>query len=119
MHATTDVTMTKTRQQIDELADAIAVCAARIDAATHQLLKYIREFDLARGWAAQRAQSCAHWLSWRIGCGLGAAMERLGNRCDLHYFPGEVHAFHAFVWRQAARRAWQIQFEFLDDVLAC
>ena len=77
MHAPTDVAETKTRQQIDELADAIAVCAARIDAATHQLLAYIREFDLARGWAAQGAQSCAHWLSWRIGCGLGAAMEKV------------------------------------------
>ncbi len=78
--------MTKTRQQIDELADAIAVCAARIDAATHQLLKYIREFDLARGWAAQRARSCAHWLSWRIGsagelvAGSGPLLRRLGRR---------------------------------------
>ncbi len=77
MHATIDVDKTKTRQQIDELADAIAVCAARIDAATHELLKHIREFDLARGWAAQGAQSCAHWLSWRIGCGLGAAAEKV------------------------------------------
>ena len=68
---------TKTREQIDELADAIAVCAARIDAATHQLLTYIREFDLARGWAAQGAKSCAHWLSWRIGCGLAAAAEKV------------------------------------------
>jgi acetyl esterase len=48
---------------------------------------------------------------------LGAAMDRQGVRCDLHYFPGELHAFHAFVWRPAARKAWEAQFEFLDDVL--
>jgi acetyl esterase len=48
---------------------------------------------------------------------LGAAMEKRGIRCELHYFPGELHAFHAFVWRPSARKAWEAQFEFLDGVL--
>jgi hypothetical protein len=72
-----ETTTTMTREQVDELADAIAVSAARIDAATHTLLTHVRAFDQARGWARQGARSCAHWLSWRIGCGLGAAGEKV------------------------------------------
>ena len=66
-----------TRQDIDRLADAIAIQAARIDAATHRLLSDIRRFDEARGWAMQAAQSCAHWLTWRLGLGMGAAREKV------------------------------------------
>ena len=66
-----------TREQVDQLADSIAVLAARIDAATHQLLTYIRRFDEHKGWARQGAKSCAHWLSWRIGVELPAAREKV------------------------------------------
>ncbi len=62
---------------IDALADDIAETAAHIDAATHRLLVLIREFDRARGWDQQGALSCAHWLSWRIGLGLGPAREKV------------------------------------------
>ncbi len=65
------------RQEVDQLADDIAVLAARIDAATHQLLAHIRRFDEAKGWARQGALSCAHWLSWRIGIDLPAAREKV------------------------------------------
>jgi len=65
------------REQVDQLADDIAVLAARIDAATHQLLTYIRQFDEAKGWARQGAKSCAHWLSWRVGIDLPAAREKV------------------------------------------
>jgi Domain of unknown function (DUF222) len=37
----------------------------------------IREFDRAGGWQHQGALSCAHWLSWRIGLGLGPAREKV------------------------------------------
>ncbi|HKE16302.1 MAG TPA: DUF222 domain-containing protein [Kofleriaceae bacterium] len=63
--------------EIDALADHIAVTAAHIDAATHRLLTLIRDFDRAGGWHRQGALSCAHWLSWRIGLGLGPAREKL------------------------------------------
>src|SRR5262245_51705144 len=65
------------RDEIDALADDIAIAAAHIDAATHGLLTSIRRFDAAGGWAWQGARSCAHWLSWRIGLGLGAAREKV------------------------------------------
>src|SRR5262245_45881944 len=65
------------RDEIDALADDIAIAAAHIDAATHRLLTSIRRFDAAGGWAWQGARSCAHWLSWRIGVGPGAAREKV------------------------------------------
>ncbi len=65
------------RQKIDELAEEIAATAASIDAARHALLTTIRTFDDLKGWAAQGATSCAAWLSWRIGIGLGAAREQV------------------------------------------
>jgi hypothetical protein len=65
------------REEIDALADDIALTAAHLDARTHRLLDGIRRFDAAGGWAWQGARSCAHWLSWRIGVGLGAAREQV------------------------------------------
>lgn len=65
------------RAYIDDLGDKIAICAAHIDSAQHQLLSHIREFDKLKGWSKQGSKSCAHWLSWRIGIGLVAAREKL------------------------------------------
>ncbi len=59
------------------MADDIAEMAAQIDAATYRLLTLIRKFDRAGGWLQQGALSCAHWLSWRIGLGLGPAREKV------------------------------------------
>jgi hypothetical protein len=68
---------TPSMEEIDELADAIAVAAATMDSAMHELLSRIRRFDEQKGWARQGAKSCAHWLSWRIGLGTGAAREKV------------------------------------------
>jgi len=65
------------REEIDRLGDDIAMAAAHIDAATHQLLSSIRRFDESGGWAWQGARSTAHWLNWRIGIGLCAAREQV------------------------------------------
>jgi len=46
---------------------------------------------------------------------LKAALDRLGVPCDARYYPGEVHAFHAMVWRENARRCWHDTFAFLDQ----
>ena len=44
---------------------------------------------------------------------LKAALDRLGTPCDARYYPGEVHAFHALVWRPNARAFWRDTFDFL------
>jgi acetyl esterase len=49
---------------------------------------------------------------------LKAALDRLGAPCEASYYPGEVHAFHAMVWRAEARRCWQETYDFLDRHLA-
>ena len=60
---------------LDLLGNRIAELSARIQAATYELLCYLREFDRQHGWEGFR--SCAHWLNWRTGLDLGAAREKL------------------------------------------
>ena len=62
--------------ELDRLGDEIALLSAHIEAATGRLLDLIREFDARGGWG-NGFRSCAHWLSWRVGVGLGAARERV------------------------------------------
>ena len=57
------------------LGEEIASIAGQVNAATHRLLSCIRRFDAAEGWYRQGAQSCAHWLTWRIGLDPGAARD--------------------------------------------
>ena len=61
--------------QLARLGDRIAELSARIQAATHELLVLIREFDERDGWHG--CLSCAEWLSWRAGLSLGAAREHV------------------------------------------
>lgn len=49
---------------------------------------------------------------------LAAALEKLGGRCAARYYPGEMHAFHAFMFRRHARECWRELFQFLDAELA-
>jgi len=58
------------------LGESIAALAARIHAATYELLVMLAEFDAGRGWNTG-SLSCAHWLHWRIGIDLGAAREKV------------------------------------------
>ena len=60
---------------VEALGDRIADLAARIQAATCELLVLIRQFDERDGW--EGFASCAHWLSWRIGLAPGAAREKV------------------------------------------
>ena len=64
-------------EDLESLGERIAEQAAHIDCALHRLLSDLRTFDRGGGWHAQGARSCAHWLSWRLGWGLGAAREHL------------------------------------------
>ena len=60
----------------DGLGDAIAELAARLHAATYELLVLLREFDERQGWN-NGFFSCAHWLHWRTGIDLGASREKV------------------------------------------
>ncbi len=44
---------------------------------------------------------------------LAAALEQLETPSETHVYPGELHAFHAFVWREQARDFWSRLFDFL------
>jgi hypothetical protein len=68
-------TMDRTAE-LERLGEEIALLSAHIEAATGRLLDLIREFDARGGWGNGFC-SCAHWLSWRVGLGLGAARERI------------------------------------------
>jgi len=59
------------------LGEEIARLAGRVNVATHRLLTCVRLFDVSEGWHRQGAQSCAHWLTWRIGIDPGAAREKV------------------------------------------
>ena len=60
----------------ERMGEEIATLAARIDAATYELLVLIRKFDEQEGWNCGFL-SCAHWLTWRIGLAPNAARERV------------------------------------------
>lgn len=104
------------RAYIDDLGDQIALCAAHIDSAHHQLLTHIRSFDALKGWCKQGAKSCAHWLSWRIGLGMVAAREKVRVAHALASLPeidaalerGELsYAKVRAMTRVADARVWQ------------
>ena len=61
--------------EAEKLGNRIAELAARIQAATYELLVLIREFDAGGAWSG--FASCAVWLSWRTGLAPGAAREHV------------------------------------------
>jgi acetyl esterase len=44
---------------------------------------------------------------------LHAALMRAGAHTEVKYYPGEVHAFHAFVFRERAKECWRDHYDFL------
>jgi acetyl esterase len=44
---------------------------------------------------------------------LAIALEKRRADVEAKYYDGEHHAFHALIWRSAARRCWRDTFEFL------
>jgi acetyl esterase len=49
---------------------------------------------------------------------LQSALRALGVTAEATYYEGEIHAFHAMVWRRAARRCWRDIYGFLDQQLS-
>lgn len=45
---------------------------------------------------------------------MARALGALGATAEARYYPGGIHAFHAFVWRAEARRCWADTYDFLD-----
>jgi acetyl esterase len=49
---------------------------------------------------------------------VGQALERLHVPHEIHYYPGELHAFHALMMRRAARDCWRDKLAFLERELS-
>ena len=47
-----------------------------------------------------------------------AALKKLGALAEAHYYPGEIHAFHALPYRTNARRCWNDAAHFLERHLS-
>jgi acetyl esterase len=43
---------------------------------------------------------------------LAAAVTRHGAAAEARYYPGELHAFHALLWRRSARQCWRDMLAF-------
>ena len=63
--------------ELEQLGERIAEQAAHLDAAMHRFLADLRAFDERGGWHVQGADSCAHWLAWRVGWDLVTGRERV------------------------------------------
>jgi acetyl esterase len=48
---------------------------------------------------------------------LHAALQRLGVPCEVQYFPGEPHAFHALAWRPSAVACWRRSLGWLEQTI--
>ena len=86
--------------RIQKLEDDLCELAAHIDAAMFRWLELLHEFDECQGWAGEGIKSCAHWLNWKCGLGLGAARERLRV----------AHALPALLQTSAAFREGRLSY---------
>jgi acetyl esterase len=48
---------------------------------------------------------------------MAGALSARGVPCDVRYYAGEIHAFHAMVWRALAQQCWRDSFRFVDAQL--
>ena len=78
---------------IDELDHAIVSCAARINAATYDMLLLVRQFDERAGFLRWGLDNCAEWLAWRCDLSLITAKEKLRTAHALKALPAISAAF--------------------------
>ncbi len=71
-----DLEHQRDQEDLKSLAERIIELSARMQVATYYLLDMIREFDERCGWNTGFT-SCAHWLNWRTGLGMGTAREKV------------------------------------------
>jgi hypothetical protein len=109
----------------DELREEVATWAARVAAGEARLLELIGELESRGAWGGVGVLSCAHWLSWRCGMGLGAARERVRVALALRELPLVAARFGegALTWTQvrAITRVCTVaeQQTWLDLAAAC
>jgi hypothetical protein len=60
-----------------DLVREITTLAGHLNAAHARFLELVAELDRRQGWAEWGVKSCAHWLNWKCGIGLGAAREKV------------------------------------------
>ena len=78
---------------IDELDRDIVNLAARINAATYELLVLIRQFDERAGWLKWGLGNCAEWLHYRCDLSMNAAREKVRVAHALKTLPDIATAF--------------------------
>ena len=78
---------------IDELDRGIVNLAARINAATFELLVLVRQFDERAGWLKWGLGNCAEWLHWRCDLSMSAAREKVRVAHALKTLPAISAAF--------------------------
>jgi len=80
---------------IDDLDRAIVNLSTHINAATYELLVFIRQFDERAGWLRWSFLNCADWLHWRCDLSVGAAREKVRVAHALKTLPVVSAAFRA------------------------
>jgi hypothetical protein len=80
---------------IEQLEAEITTLGAHLNAGTYRFLVLIGEFDQREGWGGWGIRSCAHWLNWKCGLGLGAAREQLRVAGALRSLPRISEAMRA------------------------
>ncbi len=80
-------------EDLSRLGEEITEMAAHITAGTCQLLELIQIFDEEGGWHGEGIYSCAHWLNWKCGMGVGTARERVRVARALPALPKILAAF--------------------------
>jgi hypothetical protein len=107
-----------------DLIDQITELAGLLNAANARFLALIAELDRRQGWAARGVKSCAHWLNWKCGIGLGAAREKVRVAHALGKLPrmasamGEGRISYAKV-RELTRVADESNEAYLLNIALC
>ena len=81
------------RAENEALARELTSLAGHVNAANYRFLQLLARFDAQDGWFGTGARSCAHWLEWRCGIGLGAAREKVRVARALEHLPKIGSAF--------------------------
>jgi len=81
------------RSDAEQLGAEITELCSYIYAAESRLLRLIHQFDEKEYWAQQGLCSCAHWLNFKCGIGMGSAREKVRVAHALAELPKISEAF--------------------------
>lgn len=107
-----------------DLIHQITTLAGHLNAANARFLALVAELDRRKGWAEWGVKSCAHWLNWKCGIGLGAAREKVRLAHALEKLPriaaamaeGRVSYFKS---REMTRVATEANESYLLNIALC